>query len=324
MSDTYRIHRVTHRSWRSRAIGALVPLVVSLQFGSSRTAEPDVLRLRARANRMSWPGRVASRVMNPRVEHFSDGVLDAEWTWVKGDAEMPHSAVLYLHGGGFYFGSPATHRALAAELSHASGSAVIAPDYRLAPEHPFPAALDDAIHAYHTLLARGMSPQSIVVAGDSAGGGLALAMMLALRDLGDPLPGGALLFSPWVDLASTGSACSGGPGMSIVAMETAARMYLSDANRFDPQVSPLRGYLEGLPPVHIHVSSAEALYGQSVDLEKRLRRANVPVELYVWESMPHAWHCFAPLLPEARAALDVAGSFVRRRTLHTSPVIQKR
>ncbi|HTJ94560.1 MAG TPA: alpha/beta hydrolase [Pararobbsia sp.] len=313
MLDQYRIHRVTHRSWQSRAIRALVPLVVSMQFQSSRTSEPDVARLRARANRMSWPGRMVSRILHPQIEHFNDGLVDAEWTWDKRDGDMPHAAILYLHGGAYYFGSAATHRAVAVELARRSGISVFMPDYRLAPEHPFPAALDDAISAYHALLARGFDSKSIVLAGDSAGGGLAMATLIALRDRGEPMPAGAVLFSPWVDLSSTGSACRGGPGMNIVAMETAARMYVGHASRFDPLASPARAYLGGLPPIHIHVSDSEALYGQSSDLEQRLRRAEIPVELYVWESMPHAWHCFTPLLPEARSALRVASEFVTRR-----------
>ena len=311
--DAYRIHRVSQRSWQSRAIQAIVPLIVSTQFASSRTSEPDVARLRVRANRMSWPGRLASRVLHRHVEHFDDGVLDAEWTWDKREGDRPHAAILYLHGGAYYFGSPATHRAVTIEFARQCGISVVAPEYRLAPEHPFPAALDDAIYAYQSLLARGFDPQSIVLAGDSAGGGLAMATLVALRDAGDPLPAGAVLFSPWVDLASTGTACSGGPGINIVAMETAAQMYAGHAGRFDPLASPARARLNGLPPIHIHVSDSEALYGQSAHLEERLRRAKVPVEMYVWESMPHAWHCFTPLLPEARAAMQVAADFVRRR-----------
>lgn len=311
--DAYRIHRVTQRSWQSRAIQAIVPLIVATQFASSRTAEPDVPRLRVRANRMSWPGRLASRLLHRHVEHFTDGVLDAEWTWDKRDGDKPHAVVLYLHGGAYYFGSPATHRAVTIEFAQRCGVSVVAPEYRLAPEHPFPAALDDAIYAYQSLLARGFDPRSIVLAGDSAGGGLALATLVALRDAGDPPPAGAVLFSPWVDLASTGSACSGGPGINIVAMDTAAQMYAGHAGRFDPLASPARARLAGLPPIHIHVSDSEALYGQATDLEQRLQRAKVPVEMYVWESMPHAWHCFTPLLPEARTAMQVAAEFVRRR-----------
>jgi acetyl esterase/lipase len=221
------------------------------------------------------------------------------------------NAILYLHGG-YYFGSPATHRAVTTALACHSGAPVFAPDYRLAPEHPFPAALEDALHAYRTLTARGVAADSIVVAGDSAGGGPALALLLALRDAGEALPAGAVLFSPWADLTATWRAARGRGPATHLAMQRAAQMYLNDASAWDPYASPARGQLHGLPPVHIQVSDSEPLYQDARTLAAQLHRAGGTVQFARWHAMPHALPCFAPFLPEANQALRQAAMFVRR------------
>jgi acetyl esterase/lipase len=220
--------------------------------------------------------------------------------------------VLYLHGGAYYFGSPETHRAVTVELARASESAVFTLDYSLAPEHPFPAALNDTLHAYRSLLARDIAPSSIVFAGDSAGAGLALAALVALRDAGEPLPAGAVLFSPWADLTMTSRLSHNVASMNRTAMETAVGMYLRNTRRFAPLASPARAKLHGLPPIHIQASDAEALSIDAHELTAKLECAGNAVEFAEWHGMPHAWQCFSPFIPEARASLAQASGFIRR------------
>jgi epsilon-lactone hydrolase len=190
-------------SWQAAWLRRAIPLVMALHFSSSRRPAPDVHTLRLRAHRYTLPGRLAAAWLYPRMRRHADAELKGEWIRPPGTLSASNETmVLYLHGGAYYFGSPAAHRALTVELARSAQAAVFALDYSLAPEHPFPAALEDTLRAYRTLLARGIGPGSIVFAGDSAGAGLALATLVALRDAGDPLPAGAVLFSPWADLTT--------------------------------------------------------------------------------------------------------------------------
>ncbi len=224
---------------------------------------------------------------------------------------------VYLHGGAYVLGSPTTHRALAARISRATGLSAFVPDYRLAPEYPFPAAVDDAVAAYRWLVTNGTSPDRIVVGGDSAGGGLTAAMLLALRDAGDPLPCAAVMISPWTDLAATGESLKtrqdADPMIYSHKISESAQMYLGDADATTPLASPLYGDLAGLPPSLIHVGTAEVLLDDSTRLAARLEAAGVEVSLDVYEDMFHVWHYFAGLLPESDEAIDAIGRFVRAR-----------
>ncbi len=237
-----------------------------------------------------------------------------------GDASAPNSppTLLYLHGGGYYFCSPTTHRPLVFALTARAGVRSFSAEYRLAPEHPFPAAHDDAFAAYASLLAAGVDPASIVVAGDSAGGGLALALLVALRDRGVPLPAGAVLFSPWTDLAATGETLrtndGADPMFAGVALGRAARFYVGEASATDPYVSPLYAEMDGLPPLLIQAGSTEVLLDDSRRFAERAQAAGVDVELQVWPRMPHVWQMSVPFVPEAGRALDDAAAFVRRVT----------
>jgi monoterpene epsilon-lactone hydrolase len=242
------------------------------------------------------------------VTNLSDKALDA--------ARAP--TILYFHGGGYYFCSPQSHRALVFGLATRAMAPTFSLDYRLAPEHRFPAALNDAMAAYRDLVAGGTPPESIVIAGDSAGGGLALAALVALRDAGDALPAGGVLFSPWTDLAASGATIrtndGADPMFSGPAIGRAARVYLGDTPATHPYASPLYADLQGLPPLFIQAGSTEVLLDDSRRVADNARAAGVPVELQIWPKMPHVWQMFAPFVPEARRALDAAAGFVREVT----------
>ncbi|NYH97309.1 alpha/beta hydrolase [Cupriavidus plantarum] len=232
--------------------------------------------------------------------------------------DMP--TIFYLHGGGYYFCSPQTHRPLTLALAEKSGVQLFSLDYRLAPEHPHPAALDDALTAYRALLARGTSAANIVIAGDSAGGGLALATLIALQREGSPMPAGALLFSPWTDLAATGETLRTNDRSDVMfhgeSVARAARFYLGDIPATNPLVSPLyasEAEMAALPPLFVQASDREVLLDDSRRLVDRVRAAGGEAELRIWRRVPHVWQIYHPFLPEARRALDEAARFVRNR-----------
>jgi epsilon-lactone hydrolase len=222
--------------------------------------------------------------------------------------------VLFLHGGGYVTGSPALYRHFTWRLATAARAHVVAIDYRLAPEHPFPAALDDALAAYRWLVAGRADPRRTAVLGDSAGGGLALALLLKLRDDGLVLPAAAVALSPWTDLALTGASLSfnakSDPMLNVADARLFAGCYLADADPRNPYASPLYGNPAGLPPTLIHVGSDEILHDDAMRTAENLRSAGCPVQIEVWPRMPHGWHLFAPVLPEARTAIERIGAFV--------------
>jgi acetyl esterase/lipase len=233
--------------------------------------------------------------------------------WVKAGPET--ARMLYLHGGGYFACSPSTHRAITGAYAR-QGFAVFAPDYRLAPEHPFPAAVDDALAAYRGMLETGHAPRSIVIAGDSAGGGLALATLLAAKDAGLPMPACALLFSPWTDLAGTGASVQSNrerdPMLVAERLREGGDIYLNGADPANPLASPLYGDLAGLPPLLIQVGDGEILLDDSTRLAQRARAAGVHVDLKIWNQMPHVWQISQNFLPEARDALHDAAAFAKR------------
>jgi len=229
-------------------------------------------------------------------------------------ASQPGRHILFLHGGGFIAGSPSLYRQLTWRIASAARASVVSLDYRLAPEHPFPAALDDAVAAYCWLLAQGAAPQRVAVMGDSAGGGLALSLLLRLRDEGVPLPAAAVALSPWTDLAMTGRSFTANAGADpLLSAEQARRFvgyYLGGADPRSPYASPLYGEPAGLPPTIIQVGSDEVLRDDAVRMAERMRAAGCRVELEIWPRMPHVWHLFAPVMPEAHHAIARIGEFV--------------
>ena len=250
-----------------------------------------------------------------RTERLSAGGVPAEW--VVAPAARADRTVLYLHGGAYIVGSINTHRDLAARLSRAARARVLVIDYRLAPEHPYPAAVEDATAAYRWLLAAGVSPQRIVVAGDSAGGGLTVATLVALRDAAQPLPAAGVCLSPWVDLEGSGESMTTkaavDPLVDRERSRKAAAYYLAGQNPRTPLAAPLYANLSGLPPLLIQVGTAETLLDDSTRLAERARKAGVNVTLEPWEDMVHVWQAFAAILPEGQQAIERIGEFIRQR-----------
>jgi acetyl esterase/lipase len=226
--------------------------------------------------------------------------------------------VLYLHGGAYCVGSPATHRAIASHIARRTAARIFVADYRLAPEHPFPAALEDAVAAYRALLRGGASSQRCAIIGDSAGGGLAVATALRLRELGEPLPAALVLFSPWVDLGEPdrGIEPAGEAMLSRAWTAECARLYLGGHHSGDPLASPINGDLRGLPPTLVQVGQDELLLADSRRLYSALAAAGVPVEL---QEYPRRWHVFqlnAGMLADADRALVSVARFLRERGLN--------
>lgn len=222
------------------------------------------------------------------------------------------TAILYLHGGGYVMGSVATHRSLIARIARASGVRCLALDYRLAPEHPFPAGIEDACAAYRWLIAEGIPASGIVIAGDSAGGGLTLACLVALRDAGDRLPAAAVCLSPLADLELTGASANGtidDPMVSREGTQVMVDAYLQGRDRRDPRASPIHADFKGFPPLLIQVGSREILLDDSTRVAARARAAGVPVVLEVGEGLTHVWQLH-PHLPESAASVERIARFV--------------
>ena len=249
-----------------------------------------------------------------KVERVNAPTAPAEW--LRPPSAAPGRVVLYLHGGGYVIGSPRSHRHLAAAIGGAAGASALLLDYRLAPEHPFPAAVEDATAAYRWLLDQAIAPGHIVIAGDSAGGGLTVATLLALREARVPLPAAGVCISPWVDLtcggASYATKADAGPIVRRAGVEQMAQAYLGATPPRTPLASPLFADLRGLPPLLIHVGTDEVLLDDAVQLADRVKAAGVDATLEVYDHMIHVWHWFLPMLDEAQTAVDGIGGFVRR------------
>jgi acetyl esterase/lipase len=237
----------------------------------------------------------------------------AEWSRLKGAPE--DKTILYLHGGGYTMGSLITHRQMVAFISRAAGASALSLDYRLAPEHPFPAAVEDAAAAYRWLLKQGFAPEKIAVAGDSAGGGLTVATLLMLRDSGDPLPAAAICLSPWTDLScSSESYATNAATEAMIAedmIKEMAAMYLNGSDPKTPLASPIFADLTGLPPLLIQVGSEEVLLGDSIALDRKAGTCGVSSTLEIWQDMIHVWQAFSPILAEGRDAINRIGEFYK-------------
>ncbi len=253
-----------------------------------------------------------------RIRAGHGAALKGEWIEPKAPNHAARQrCILYFHGGAYIAMSARTHRSVTSRLAVRSNTSLFALDYRLAPEYPFPAALEDALAAYRALIAAGIEPTRLVLAGDSAGGGLALALLVALRDRHEQLPAAALLFSPWTDLAATGDSIAVNDASdallfgSWIAPE--ARHYLGETPATNPLASPYYAELNGLPPLFIQVSDSEVLLDDSRRVFENAKKVGVEATLQIWRGVPHGWQIFAPVLPEARAALREASAYIAAR-----------
>jgi monoterpene epsilon-lactone hydrolase len=277
---------------------------------SSWNRETSVAQMRS-----DWDAAFGHSTAPVTCAYVSAGGVDGEWISPTNAPE--DKAVLYFHGGGFRIGSVASHRDLIAQIAIASGCQVLAVNYRLAPEHRFPAALDDAIAAYGWMLDRGLTSGNVAFAGDSAGGNLVLAAILALRERRLPLPVAGVLMSPWTDLAATGasyvSRAEADPIHQRPMILALARNYVGgQGDPYDPLVSPLYADLRGLPPLLIQVGDRETVLDDSVMFADMARAAGVDVDLEVWDGMIHVFQMFGAELPEAHQAIASIAGFLNR------------
>ena len=250
-----------------------------------------------------------------RLSPVEDWGVHGEWL----ENDKMERTIYYLHGGGYVACSPKTHRGFTASLALAAEAKVLALDYRLAPEDKFPAALEDAVAGYRLLLDKGEKPEKIVIGGDSAGGGLTAAALIALRERGLPMPAGAFLLSPWTDLAATGETLVTNdpvdPMLSGKMVKELASLYCGDFSPKDPLVSPLYGDLRGFPPLRIYVSDTEILLDDARRLAERAGEQSVVVDLRVWSKLPHVWPIFVAFgIPESKAAFGEIVEFIKERT----------
>jgi monoterpene epsilon-lactone hydrolase len=251
-----------------------------------------------------------------RCQPVEAGGVPAEWiTTPESDEER---IIYYLHGGGYIAGSITSHREVTSRLARAAQARALLIDYRLAPENPFPAAVEDAVSGYRWLLSQGVNPDRVVIAGDSAGGGLAAATIVALRDAGEPLPAAAVALSPWADMECLGESmvtrAEADPMVSRDALLNMAKHYLGNNDPRTPLASPIYADLSGLPPLLVQVGTAEVLHDDATRLAERAESAGVEVVLEPWGDMVHVWHSFAAILPEGQQAIERVGEFVHQHT----------
>jgi acetyl esterase/lipase len=269
--------------------------------------------------RASHEALMAPYPPEPDIESQPVDASGVSAEWITASNARADRVVVYLHGGGFVMASVDTHRGLMGRISRSAGARVLGINYRLAPEFPFPAALEDATAAYRWLIANHAKASDIVVAGDSAGGGLSLSTLVALRDATDPLPAAVVCLSPWVDMEATGDSMTTKATIDPVNQREGllnnAKIYLGDGDRKAPLVSPLYADLTGLPPLLIQVGESEVLLDDSKRLAERASRYGVNVNLEVWPQMIHVWQLFAAVLPEARGAIEHIGAFIRKYTI---------
>jgi acetyl esterase/lipase len=272
----------------------------------------DIARIRRRWGRI---GRVLSTASGVRVEADKINGLYVEWLTPKD--RMDGKLLLYLHGGGYVVGGCDMHRKLVSHISRAGRIRALLPEYRLAPEHKFPAAIEDSVAIFKSLLAMGIKAEDIVFAGDSAGGGLSVATMLALRDAGDPLPAAAILLSPFLDVTGSGDSirtrAAQDPWFRAVDLPGVADLYCEPHQRRFPLVSPVFAEVEGLPPLFIQVGDDEILLSDSERLADACIAAGIDVELEVWPEMWHVFQMFIGEMPEAREAIAKIGQYIQAR-----------
>lgn len=300
---------VRHRSLRSR----LVSLVLRWRLKPKLTSEDfDPHRFRKWLDREMGKKRTADRV---EIHPVEDGPVPGEW-------HIPHDVrddqcLLYFHGGGYLFGSPLSYRSFTTRLAQQCAVRCFVPDYRLAPENPFPAAPEDALAIYRWLLEeKGVEAKNIVLAGDSAGGGLSLALLHSLKQEGLPLPAAVMTLSPYTDMLATGESLESNSDRCVMfsadGIRRAAAAYLDGADGKSPLASPLYGDFSGFPTMLMHLSDSETLRDDGLRLARKAADAGVEVDLRVWHGQPHVWPIFYPLLPEADQTIGEMAQFCKQ------------
>ena len=308
-------------SWQADMVSTFIRMIVKRRPEGS---EADIVKhIRSRLELSEFIRSLITSVDAQAVRAVRDGSVKGEWLRPAGE---PGQTVYYLHGGAYVACSPETHRAFTSGLSRAANARVFALDYRLAPEHRFPAAVEDAVAGYRWLIDQGIDPQEIVIGGDSAGGGLTLATLISLRDAGEQLPRAAFGISPWTDLACAGLSLDANderdPMFYGAGVRWMAPVYLGGASPRDPLASPIYADLSKLPPLLIHVSDSEVLLDDSTRLADRAKQCGVNVDLRVWNDLPHAWPVFVALrLPESFQALGEIARFIQQTGGVVNPTV---
>jgi acetyl esterase/lipase len=273
---------------------------------------------------LSWPDRRAAMEAGTAFFPLAEGITltpavtnGVNVEWQARDAAPAGAAIMYLHGGGYAIGSIVSHRSITTTLAAAFNGRVLSVDYRLAPEHPCPAAIEDALAAYRYLLESGVSGGKIVIAGDSAGGGLTIAVLQAIRDQELPRPAGGWAVSPWVDLTGTSETMTAKAArdfmISAANLQDTAALYAPGGDVSDPRATPLNASFEGLPPLLIQVGSSETLLDDALSLARKASLADVDVRLETWSRQQHVFQMFAPMLSEARDAIAAAVAWANAR-----------
>lgn len=290
---------------------AALQTIIAAKRANPYTDEKSIEELRA---------EVEARASEPLPEGTTHNPVDADGVpaeWVAATGVTGDRAFLFIHGGGYYRGSPASSRATAARISAATGARVLSTSYRLAPEHPFPAAIDDVHTVYRWMLGQGADAARLMVGGISAGGGLTLALLLKLKDGGEALPAGAVPMSAWTDMTQSAetyrSKADEDPAISKAYLDRMSGYYLNGTDPKTPLASPLFGDLSGLPPLLVQVGTAETLLDDSRVFAEKAQAASIEVAYEPWQDMIHGWHGSAAVLPEAQAAIDSIGRFFKAR-----------
>ena len=286
--------------------------VIEILTARERPENPTVEDSRAGFEKMM---RVIGGKTPASVRQVDAGGVPSEL--VSAGRASEDTVTLYLHGGGYVIGSPKTHREFARRLSEASRAQVLVIDYRLAPENPFPAPVEDAVSAYRWLLSEGYAPEKLSIAGDSAGGGLTAATLVSIRDQGLPLPACGVCLSPWVDMEGIGDSMTSradrDPMVQKEGLVGMAGLYLADADPRSPLAAPMYADLSGLPPLLIQVGASETLFDDAVRLDEKARAAGVETTFEEWDDMIHVWHIFAPMLDEGQKAIERMAEFMREK-----------
>ncbi len=294
-------------SWQTRMVNGVLRLAVKRRLASQTLDVEQAVATRARLAELAARNRLPPDVT---IEPVDAAGVGAEWVSAPG-LRVPGKTLLYLHGGGYTVGNPELYRIFTWRLAEAGCCRVLAIDYRLAPEHPYPAAVDDAVAAYRWLLDQGHDGHDLAVAGDSAGGNLTLVLLQHLREKGLPMPASALCYSPWTDLSGSGASvilnARRDPMLPGHRLRDAADLYAPGADHRDPLISPLFADYRGFPPLSIHVGSTEVLLDDSTRVADRASSAGVSVDLKVWPSQPHVFPVLARVIPEGRKALAMSG-----------------